>query len=296
MSREAAWRVFSAEFSSSRVDLKGEGEKAPSYIVTPLGAMINRMLIAGVLTDSENTGTDDEPMWRARITDPTGTFYINATRYQPEAAAAISKISVPSFVAIVGKARAYSPEEGKFYVSVRPEKVIEVDSDMRDHWVLETCKSTLNRIEAMNDAMSMEDPTVESLMDLEHPWNLSKGIVESLNEYGPPDLNRYRAMVLDALKYLLPGMDVDIEIPESQSDIPEEIDIDLDEGRDIDKEEEILDMIDRLDTGGKGAPWEGIVEEAEKMKIGKTELEELTNSLLDKGLIYEPVLGRMKRI
>ena len=55
-------------------------------------------------------------------------------------------------------------------------------------------------------------------------------------------------------------------------------------------------IIDRLDKKGKGASWDDIVEEAGKSGISKGELEELTNSLLDKGLIYEPVLGKMKRI
>jgi RPA family protein len=269
-SREVAWRVFAAEYSTASVELKGEGDRAPSFVVTPMGAMINRLFVAGVLTDSENIGTEDEPMWRARITDPTGTFYVSAGRYQPEAATAISRISVPSFVAVVGKSRTYSPEEGKFYVSIRPEKIVEIDSDMRDYWVLETCKATLDRIAAMEDAINMDDPDAEALMGMGHARNVSLGIVEALKEYGPPDLNRYRALVLESLKYLLPGMEVDLEIPETVSDVPEEIELDLEEeGGDLDKE---------------------------KMKIGKTELEELTNSLLDKGLIYEPVLGRMKRI
>jgi hypothetical protein len=38
------------------------------------------------------------------------------------------------------------------------------------------------------------------------------------------------------------------------------------------------------------------VEEVKRLGMDRTVLEEVTNSLLDKGLIYEPVLGRMKRI
>ena len=44
ISREVAWRVFAGEYNSSNLEIKGEGERAPSYIVTPLGAMINRVL------------------------------------------------------------------------------------------------------------------------------------------------------------------------------------------------------------------------------------------------------------
>jgi len=38
------------------------------------------------------------------------------------------------------------------------------------------------------------------------------------------------------------------------------------------------------------------VSEAGKAGIERDELDEITNSLLDKGLVYEPVLGKMKII
>src|SRR6266705_1127868 len=48
---------------------------APSYVVTPLGAKVNRVFVVGVITDVENVGSDIQPMWRARVSDPTGTFH-----------------------------------------------------------------------------------------------------------------------------------------------------------------------------------------------------------------------------
>ena len=39
MVRELAWRVFAAEFASSRLEIKGEGDKAPSHLITPLGGL-----------------------------------------------------------------------------------------------------------------------------------------------------------------------------------------------------------------------------------------------------------------
>jgi DNA replicative helicase MCM subunit Mcm2 (Cdc46/Mcm family) len=75
---------------------------------------------------------------------------------------------------------------------------------------------------------------------------------------------------------------------------PEEIE---DEGEDDgDKEELVLKLIDKLDTNKKGAPLADLTKEAAKAGIGEVELEEINNSLLDKGLIYEPTIGKMKRI
>jgi DNA replicative helicase MCM subunit Mcm2 (Cdc46/Mcm family) len=46
----------------------------------------------------------------------------------------------------------------------------------------------------------------------------------------------------------------------------------------------------------RGVHWDKIVEAAKAKKIDKVRLEEIIASLLDKGEIYEPELGMMKRI
>ena len=299
IAREVAWRVFAGEYNSSRLEIKGEGERAPSYVVSPLGAMINRVFIVGVLTDRENLGTEEEPLWRAKVSDPTGTFYVSSGQYQPEATAALSKIDPPAFVAVVGKTRTYSPEEGTMYVSVRPEKVTVVDARMRDHWVLETCKSTLKRIDAISAATEMEAPNLEELVRLGYPRALADGVVRSLSHYTDLDLGRYRGMVVDSLKFLLPEYqgEAEGEMPERLAESAEEIEDDEKEAKaEEDKEEKVLATITALDRSGKGASWDEVVDEVKKAGIDKTELEEITNSLMDKGMIYEPVLGKMKRI
>jgi RPA family protein len=297
ISREVAWRVFAGEYNSSNLEIKGEGERAPSYIVTPLGAMINRVFLVGVLTDLENIGTGEEPLWRARLSDPTGTFYVSSGQYQPEATATLSKIEPPAFIAVVGKTRTYSPEEGTVYVSIRPEKVTIVDAGIRDYWVLEACRSTLKRIEAMADAKEMAAPTVDELVKLGHTHILAEGVVKACEHYKDVDLSRYRAMVVDALRYLLPEYrrDQEAEMPREMATNPEELE-EEEEAKEVDREEQVLALIAALDKNGKGAPWDQIVDEVKRLGLDKTSLEEVTNSLLDKGMIYEPVLGRMKRI
>lgn len=298
--REVAWRVFAGEFSSSRVEIKGEGEKMPSYVVSPLGAMMNRVFVVGVLTDIENIGTN-EPFWRARISDPTGTFYLSSGQYQPEATMALSKIQPPKFVAVVGKIRTYSPEEGTMYVSIRPEKITVVDIALRDYWVMETCKATLRRISAMEEAKKMSSPSVDELVKLGYGQALAEGVVKSIETYGEVDLENYRHMVVDALKFLMPEQHVGVDVPNMDSEAPEEIDDDVVTDPEAqqtqeDKEKVVLALVEQLDKGGKGAPWDEIVAEAKKAGIEREELDELSNSLLDKGLVYEPVLGKMKVI
>ena len=44
--REQAWRVFAGEYNNTTCKVVGEGEKEPSYVITPLGAKINRLFIS----------------------------------------------------------------------------------------------------------------------------------------------------------------------------------------------------------------------------------------------------------
>ena len=119
MKRETAWRVFAGEYNDASFEIKGSGEKIPSYIITPLGGKINRIFVIGVLTDVENVSEGGEYL-RAHLSDPTGVFTLYSGQFQHEATDALMHIEVPTFVAIVGKARTYQPDDGGLYVSLRP--------------------------------------------------------------------------------------------------------------------------------------------------------------------------------
>ena len=295
MIREAAWRLFAGEYNDANLEVNGGGERAPSYLVTPLGAKVNRLFVVGVITDVENVGTDMQPMWRARVADPTGTFHLYAGQYQPEAAAALSKLKPPVFGAIVGKSRIYAPEAGTTYTSIRPERVKVVDEAIRDYWILEACRSLKKRIEAMTEAQKMDPLTKEGLMQVGVKEAIAEGIVQAAGHYGKADLARYTAMLAEGLRYLLPEYR-DFRPPETAAveetaGSPEPASREPDES-----EDKVLDVIAALDKDGKGAPWDAILEAAKGKGVERDRLEEAINGLLDKGLIYEPVLGRMKKI
>ena len=306
--REVAWRVFAEEYNSSTLEYKGEGEKPVSYIITPLGAKINRMLIVGVVTDIEDIGEEGKPRYRARITDPTGTFYISAGEYQPSAAMALSKMSPPAFAAVVGKSRAYTPEQGVKYLSIRPERIREVDAEARDYWTLETARSTLRRIEGVREGLRMTGPSTNQLMKLGYPENLSDGVVRAIEFYKDVDVSRFRNCVAEALRSLLPEERLrkrtDEAPAEAKKERPrpkkEEAETKEDELHEVgvgaDEEDTVLKLIEAIDSGSRGAPWDKIVEAAKGKKIDKVRLEEIVASLLDKGEIYEPELGMMKKI
>ena len=305
MKRETAWRVFAGEFNDSTVELKGQGEMSPSYVVTPLGAKVNRVFIIGVLTDVEKISEEGE-LLRAHLSDPTGVFTLYSGQYQKDVTDTLSKIEVPAFVAVVGKARTYSPEEGTLYVSVRPEKIMEVSADIRDKWILETSKNTKDRIEAILEAMKMDQSNTQELKKLGYSIELSEGIVEALKSYGKIDVNKYVRIIHESLQYLKPRRETlpDLEkTPKKENFVKKEKELVIEkevknkeaEKKDNFEETEkiVLEVIKKVE-GEDGAPWDIITEKCEKAGLDKDSIEEALNSLMDKGLIYEPVLGTLK--
>ena len=75
---------------------------------------------------------------------------------------------------------------------------------------------------------------------------------------------------------------------EGQKDESEESDKDFAE-----VEDNVLKAIKEIE-GDDGAAWDTITESCEKQGLDKNTIEEALTSLMDKGLIYEPVLGTIK--
>jgi len=151
--RQVAYRLFASELRNTTFafDRDTEDPYAPQYVLTPTGAKVSRVFIVGTVTEAEDIGTDTE-YWRARIADPTGTFFVYAGQYATDAMRTIADVEVPSFVAIVGKVKVYTAEDGDVRTSIHPETVNVVDADTRNRWVLETARQTLDRVDMIEQS------------------------------------------------------------------------------------------------------------------------------------------------
>ncbi len=294
-SRETAWRVFSSELNATKLEIRAAEEKMPSYVVTPLGAKINRILIAGTLTEKEDRGTEEEHMWICRIEDTSGHFFVNAGRFQPEASAALSSMTVPCYAAAVGKVRMYTNTDGSTGISVRPERIIEIDESTYLDWVLDTAVSTWDRLRNMKRACSSPDTDAEALIRAGVNPAEAEGIIYAIDNDDPPDSGVYLRSIQNALRRLLPGEDVDFGFPDSAGSEPSGPPAGSQESS-AEKEDIILRLLEELDSGGRGAPRDELERRAESMGISSIDLEEISNSLMDKGLVYEPNLRYLKRI
>jgi RPA family protein len=182
--REVARRVFAREFSDGSDTFKeSDEERAPVYLLLPTGERANRIFFVGTLTETEDVGSDSE-YWQGRVVDPTGTFYVYAGQYQPEAASALREIEPPAYVAVAGKPRTYETDDGNTNVAVRPESITVVDAATRDRWVVETAERTIERIRAFEEETNEYARMAEERYDLplENYRREAVAALESLEE------------------------------------------------------------------------------------------------------------------
>ena len=305
MKREHAWRVFAMEYNDTQVSLKGEGKMAPSYVVTPLGAKVNRLFLVGVLTDVE-VMSEDGSFVRAHVSDPTGVFTLFSGQFQPEMTTRLQSLEVPSFVAVTGKSRSYQPEDGdSLYASVKPEQIVIVDSSLRDQWILETTIQTKERIEAVKEALSMDDVNTEELKKLGFISPIAEGVALAHKEYDRLMIERYIQMLQDAIDYVSMGSQTEslTSLSSDQDEFSTDksiksndenaVDSSIVEDEDEEAEEIVLEVI-RANEGEDGVSWDIITKTCEKQGLDEARVDETLNALMDKGLIYEPVLGTIK--
>lgn len=287
--REMAYRLFAREFNDSKfqispgADQPGEQElHSPNFLVTRAGAKVNRLFIAGVVTEVENIGSQnsgEKELWRARISDPTGTFTLYSGDYQPEASVFLSTVEVPSYVTVVGKVRSYEPGDGSVFVSVRPEEINHADENIRNRWVVETARLTLDRLDIFEDVLSSdmsETGIVEYLSGGNTLSYIKEGICLAMDYYHTDVayLKDLREDIRNALVTIDKGLS-------SES------------GSQSDAESLILELLGEMNEG-KGAEYALLVKEAGLKDVSAEAVDSAIRSLLSRGHVYEPKVGFLR--
>ncbi len=183
--REVAHRLFAVEFDDATVSrTESDEDMAPSYVVTPTGAMVNRAFIVGTLTSVDQVGDD---IYRGRVADPTDTFVTYAGQYQPAPANFLAEADPPAVVAITGKARTFQPDGSDDVLSsIRPERIVETTPATRDRWVLETAVHTLGRVELLATVRAADVPNesvADVLQEANVPPHVALGMQRAIEAY-----------------------------------------------------------------------------------------------------------------
>ncbi|MEM3396491.1 MAG: hypothetical protein QW620_02025 [Thermoplasmata archaeon] len=305
--REVAYRIFSFELEEATVEEKGgetlsaesasfsEQSKTPNYVITPTGLRVNRVLVVGkLLYAPERIG--EKEMWKLEVSDSLGTFYVLTPNFRSEIVNYVKNMdpdTLPKVVFLCGKIRTYKPDETRFYISIRPEVLCDSTMDMHHYWLIQAAKSLLRRIECLEELAKMEPESVENLMAIGYTRSEAEAALRAKKYYGIDSerVARYRELAIDALKIVCGE---DVELPETKREsIANSFDSGIDEiETEVEDEERTLyEMI-------KSYREDGVVMEElmELTGMEQDKIENLTLSLIEKGLIDEPEPNRYRAV
>lgn len=286
LKREIAKRIFAKEFEACReldksaMSAYDADSKSPNLLISPLGLILNRVFIVGVLTELDSIGTQNE-MWKARIVDPTGAFTVYAGQFQPDASIFFSTVKVPAFIALTGKARIYEPEPGSVFISIRAEEANVVDEDIRNRWVVDTAEQAVDRLEAFSDALA-SGYRGETLRE----YLLERGVSEELAEGISIALER-DSFPREFAKQLRASIREGLRVLSLESE-------DTAESR-VDQKEFVLELLREM-GGNKGIDYSAFVDSAVSRGISEEVVEDVVCSLLAGGQCYEPKIGIIRLV
>jgi len=207
-SRQSAVRIFAQEYSESSLIERGLGEYDPSFVITKLGAKVNRCLICGGLERMERRDGDSGPFYRGQVRDPSGTHYFDVAPFQPElhpdAEELLARFETGDsiLVSIVGRQKSNESEDGGIFTSIRAESFTEIDMEAYKSWLVEAADATLRRLEAYAASQGAE-LTEESLRGAGVPSDLVSGMIKSREHYSEFDTEAYRVWILKAFSRAL---------------------------------------------------------------------------------------------
>lgn len=198
--REPAIRMLAEEFRDASLHEESTGEYEPSFVITRLGARVNRLLVAGLLERFERRDTDSGPMYDLQLRDPTGPHYVRVGSFTPELLPTVERIEQrweggePMLLMCIGKSRAFRTEEGAVYTSCRAESLLEVTREDYIRWLIEAADATLRRMHWAEQAIELE-PTPAAYDAAGIPKDLRHGLQMARGHYGPADPLQYEVGV-----------------------------------------------------------------------------------------------------
>ena len=203
--RQTAIRLFAREYFESTLPDGGEGEYDPRFLITKLGARVNRMMVAGVIEQLERRESERGTMFIGSVKDPTGVHRWNVGSFKPELHPEMDELLARFeggdrfLMACIGKASHNTTEDGGFFVRMQLEEFAILDRETYARWLVDTADHTMRRIDALNKAQTAEDTTTEKLRHAGVPEDLIDGLGMAMNHYGEWDPEGYKVGVLQAL-------------------------------------------------------------------------------------------------
>ena len=294
--RQPAWHMLASEFSEATLNEKGSGEYDPSFVITKLGAKVNRVIVAGLLERLEVRETSNgSTLYQGQMRDPSGLHYFSVGDYASESMRELTlslvektEVGEPVLLLMTAKSRWYQTDEGAVYTSLRPEEACEIDAKTYALWLTRASEGTLQRMKIHNDSLSAE-PTQEGLKAAGVPEHMIDGLLLSRNHYGEFDTETYTLNVMQALDIAEGRMDAASQpAPAPQTTLEGSDSSDSSDEDDV--KETLVAIIAQLDQGD-GVDFETVLTNADARGIDRQLAELKLDELSNEGTLHEPRFG-----
>ena len=317
--REPGVLVLAKELNGAIEKHVEDREYSPTYLISEIGGKLSRVLIGGVLDQLENRGSESDPFYTARVIDPNGDFYyLQAGQYNPEGAAALSKLENGVPILCVGKVRAKTPEDSeRTYVSVQPEGVRAVSMDEINHWAIKACEELIKRINATKVIGTDDDEYNKMNLTVRE----KDGMQLAKDFYPNVAVENYSALLYDCLTKLAnnegdsneasnftgefePANSGSTDEKQVGKPMEEPVNEEVTEEEAIEEKEspapessgnenKVLETIKKLDEGD-GIYYDDLGIAVSLEGIDGPMLDEILDSLTDQGLIFQPRFNHYK--
>ena len=296
--------MLASEFSDSTLHQQGSGEFDPLFVITKLGAKVNRLVVAGLLERLEPRETSNgATLWQGQLRDPSGLHYFSVGDYAPESMRELtvqlaSRIDDGETVMLImtAKARYFQNDEGAVYTSLRPEEAAVITRSNYRNWLVKAAQGLLERMDAHEKSSSLEK-NLQSLTSAGIPENLREGILLANEHYGEIDLENYRLNImqtLDIAEDKMPSSPAPkVPTPQTSLDVSDDTPASESANGETDLKQVMLDLISRLDQG-EGVDFDTLLSNAAARGHDRDAAESSLDDLSEEGTVHEPRFGWFK--
>jgi uncharacterized protein len=302
--REPAWRVTAREIESSLEEERGEGDRAASYLISPFGARMNRVVLAGTLSPAEPVGREDPPtFWRSRLTDPTGAVAVTAGSFQPRAMAQLRASPESRPAIVVGKVHLYRGRDGVAYVSVRAEALRSVAEADERALLADIVRQTLDRLDLIERLEREPATPAGDLTAAGLPATWIEAARQSIRRYPSVDRASFRRELAAAVRRVAgatsptavpPGIPTGVTVTRAPPPRPA-----APPPTAAEREEEaafltLLDEIADVSVDGY-ADLKEVIGRLAAQGVVADRAELVLNRLEEEGAVEEPIVGKLRR-
>lgn len=298
--REPAWRVTTQELAAAVVEERGRGDRAASYLISPYGGRMNRVLLAGALSGAEPLGRDDPPtFWRARLDDPLGSIAVTAGSFQPRAMVQLRRAPPGRPALVLGKVHLYRGRDASASVSVRAEAVRPASEVDERTTLAEIVRHTLDRLDLVERLDHDRSLTDEAIRALGTPLPWVRAARASLQHYPDADRPRYRAALETVVRRVGGAVPVAAPVPASVTVSVDPPPVPRREPSEAERAEEtvFLDLVDAVAEGSVDgyADVRELFRQLADRGLQVERAEAVLGRLEEGGVVEEPVVGKLRR-